>query len=112
LRIYQRWRFVVHYSSIQPANWDLYVFDHPAATPRQLTTDPGLNYNPAISPDGRWIAFTSERSGSPDLYALDLQNPAVPRQLTKSPAMKMRRLFLPMDLIHDKWEDGPSAWKR
>src|SRR5688572_15251767 len=62
----------VVYSSIQPVNWDLYVFDRPGATPRRLTTDPGLDYNPAISPDGRWIVFTSERSGGPDLYALDV----------------------------------------
>src|SRR5688572_31452259 len=62
----------VVYSSIQPANWDLYIFDQPGATPRRLTTDPGLDYNPAVSPDGRWVVFTSERSGSPDLYVLDL----------------------------------------
>ena len=88
----------VVYSSIQPANWDLYVFDRPGATPRRLTTDPGLDYNPVFSPDGRWIVFTSERNGSPDLYALDLQNPAVTRQLTKSPAMEDAAAFSPMDV--------------
>ena len=83
------------YSSIQPVNWDLYVFDRPGATPRRLTMDPGLDYNPAIAPDGRWIVFTSERNGSPDLYALDLQNPSVPTQLTKSPAMEDAAAFSP-----------------
>jgi Tol biopolymer transport system component len=85
----------VVYSSIQPVNWDVYVFDHAGATPRRLTTDPGLDYNPAISPDGRWVVFTSERRGGPDLYALDLQNPAEPRQLTKSPAMEDAAAFSP-----------------
>jgi Tol biopolymer transport system component len=81
------------YSSIRPVNWDLYVFDKPGAAPRRLTTDPGLDYNPAISPDGRWVVFTSERSGSPDLYALDLQHPGEPTQLTKSPAMEDAAAF-------------------
>ena len=85
----------VVYSSIQPANWDLYVFDRPGATPRRLTMDPGLDYNPAISPDGRWIVFTSERSGSPDLYALDLQNPAVHKTAHEKPCDGRRGGFFP-----------------
>jgi Tol biopolymer transport system component len=85
----------VVYSSIQPANWDLYVFDSPGATPRRLTTDSALDYSPAISPDGRWVVFTSERGGGPDLYALDFQNPAVPKRLTKSPAMEDAAAFSP-----------------
>jgi Tol biopolymer transport system component len=85
----------VVFSSIQPANWDLYIFDRPGEPPRRLTTDPALDYSPAISPDGRWVVFTSERAGSPDLYALDLKNPAVPRQLTKSPAMEDAAAFSP-----------------
>ena len=103
----------VVYSSIQPVNWDLYVFDHPGATPRRLTTDPGLDYNPALSPDGRWVVFTSERSGSPDLYALDLQNPAVPKQLTKSSAMEDAAAFSPdgRRLAFVSTESGnPDIW--
>ena len=65
-------RETIVYSSILPANWDLYLFDGPGSEPRRLTTDPGLDYNAAISPDGRWVVFTSERTGSPDLYVLDL----------------------------------------
>ena len=76
------------YSSIQPANWDLYLFDGPASEPRRLTTDPGLDYNGAISPDGRWVVFTSERRGNPDLYVLDLEGDAGPRPLVESPALE------------------------
>jgi Tol biopolymer transport system component len=39
------------YSTIRPANWDLYLFNEPGAMPRQLTTDPSPDYNPAFSPD-------------------------------------------------------------
>ena len=76
------------YSSIQPSNWDLYLFDHPGSQPRRLTTHPGLDYSGAISPDGRWVVFTSERSGNPDLYVLDLEGDAGPRPLVESPALE------------------------
>ncbi len=81
-------RETIVYSSIQPANWDLYLFDGPGAEPRRLTTDPGLDYNGVLSPDGRWVVFTSERTGSPDLYVLDLHGDAAPRPLVEGPAME------------------------
>ena len=81
-------RETIVYSSIQPSNRDLYLFDSPGSEPRRLTTDPGLDYNGVVSPDGRWVVFTSERSGSPDLYVLDLQGEAAPRPLVESPAME------------------------
>ena len=83
------------YAALRPAGMALYVFDTPDAEPRQLTTDPGLNYNPVFSPDGRWIVFTSERRGNPDLYALDLHNPGPPLLLTKSDAMEDAAAFSP-----------------
>ena len=81
-------RETIVYSSIQPANWDLYLFDSPGSAPRRLTTDPGLDYNGVISPDGRWMVFTSERSGNPDLYVLDLEGDAGPRPLVESFALE------------------------
>ena len=81
-------RETIVFSSIQPANRDLYLFENPGLPPRRLTTDPGLDYNGAVSPDGRWVVFTSERSGSPDLYVLDLEGEGAPRPLVASPAME------------------------
>ena len=81
-------RETIVYSSIQPSNWDLYLFDGPGSAPRRLTTDPGLDYNGVISPDGRWVVFTSERSGNPDLYVLELEGDSRPRPLVESPAME------------------------
>src|SRR6185369_391077 len=76
------------YSSFRPANMELYLFGAPGKAPRRLTTDPALDYNPVISPDGHWVVFCSERRGNPDLYALDLQNPGLPRLLTNSDALE------------------------
>ncbi|MCY4030146.1 MAG: hypothetical protein OXH75_28030 [Acidobacteria bacterium] len=81
-------RETIVYSSIQPANWDLYLFETPGEKPRRLTEDPGLDYNPVVSPDGRWVVFTSERSGSPDLYVLDLEGDGAPRPLVTGPALE------------------------
>ena len=81
-------RETIVYSTIQPSNWDLFLFESPGAKPRRLTTDPGLDYNGAFSPDGRWVVFTSERSGSPDLYVLDLRAGASARPLVTGPALE------------------------
>ncbi len=39
--------------------------------PRRLTNSTSIDTNPAWSPDGREIAFTSSRSGTPQIYLID-----------------------------------------
>jgi Tol biopolymer transport system component len=54
----------VAYTSFQPAsNWDIYLFNHSGEAPQRLTDYPGLDYDPVVSPDGRWLVFCSERRG-------------------------------------------------
>ena len=51
-----------------------------------LVAGPGADGGPAWSPDGRWLAFTSARTGQGDLYLLDLQDvTAPPRRITSAP---------------------------
>ncbi|HEY8518742.1 MAG TPA: hypothetical protein VIN61_01580 [Gammaproteobacteria bacterium] len=83
------------YSSLRPGNWDIYYFPEPGAAPRRLTDHPGLDYDPVLSPDGRWVVFTSERRGQPDLYALDLQGGGEARLLIDSAAMEDQAAFSP-----------------
>ena len=85
----------VIYSSLQPPNWDLYLFERPGSPPRRLTTDPGLDYNGVISPDGRWVVFTSERTGNPDLWVIDLRDNSAARPLIASDAMEDAAAFSP-----------------
>jgi Tol biopolymer transport system component len=45
----------------------------PAARPvafevSQLTSQPGAEMSPSISPDGKWFAYTSSSAGKPDIY--------------------------------------------
>jgi tricorn protease len=71
-------------------NGDLVVFVYagdiwsvPAAggDARRLTSHPGLELFPKISPDGRWIAFSGEYSGSRQVYVMPAAG-GTPRQLT------------------------------
>ena len=83
------------YSSLRPGNWDIFYFASAGAAPRRLTDHPGLDYDAALSPDGRWVVFTSERRGNPDLYALELDGGAQARLLIDSPAMEDQVAFSP-----------------
>jgi Tol biopolymer transport system component len=83
------------YSSLRPGNWDIFYFARAGAAPRRLTDHPGLDYDAALSPDGRWVVFTSERRGNPDLYALALEGGAEPRLLIDNPAMEDQVAFSP-----------------
>jgi Tol biopolymer transport system component len=83
------------YSSLRPGNWDIYYFVSGGAAPRRLTDHPGLDYDAVFSPDGRWVVFTSERRGNPDLYALELDGGVEPRLLLESPAMEDQAAFSP-----------------
>jgi Tol biopolymer transport system component len=76
------------WQSLKPTNWNIYYFASLGAAPKQLTTGPGLNYDAVFSPDGRWVVFTSERVGTPHLYALDLRQGGSPRLLIESEFME------------------------
>ena len=51
-------------------------------TARRLTSDPALDTDPAWSPDGRLLAYSSDRSGSMNIWIHDVQRGA-DRQLTR-----------------------------
>ncbi len=64
------------------SDYDLYIAGGSAVAP-----GPGADGGAAWSADGRWIAFTSARTGQGDLYLIDvnaIEKP--PRQLTSDPA--------------------------
>ena len=67
---------------------DIFVLDKTGQI-RNLTNHPEADWQPAWSPDGKTLAFTSHRTGNSDIWLLDIVAPGqtqVPRNLTNDPA--------------------------
>ncbi len=60
---------------------DIWTVDANGGDARQLTSHKGLELFPKISPDGKWIAFSAEYSGSRQVYIMPSQG-GTPQRLT------------------------------
>ena len=60
---------------------DIWSVDANGGEARHLTSHPGLELFPKISPDGKWIAFSGEYSGSRQIFVMPSTG-GTPRQLT------------------------------
>jgi len=49
---------------------DIWTVDAAGGNARRVTSHPGLELFPKISPDGRWIAFSAEYSGSRQIWVM------------------------------------------
>lgn len=63
---------------------DLYTAHITGGTAKQLTAFDGFEVFPRFSPDGKWIAFSGEYSGTRQIYIIPSQG-GTPRQLTYYP---------------------------
>jgi WD40 repeat protein len=63
------------------ANADIYIIASNGTGERSITTQPASDVDPAWSPDGSKIAFTSERDGNREIYVMNA-NGANPVRLT------------------------------
>lgn len=61
---------------------DLYVMPITGGEARPLTSGMAWDMQPRYSPNGRWIAFTSDRGGGDNIWIMD-RNGGQPRQVTK-----------------------------
>ncbi len=64
---------------------NLYTVGAAGGEARQLTSHPAYDGHPKFSPDGKWIAFTSERCGSMDIFIVAPQG-GKPKRLTTNSA--------------------------
>ena len=69
----------IAFSSLAPRGWDLYVTDVSTGRTRRLTDHPALDYNASFSPDGKSVAFVSERDGNLEIYTAHVDGTALKR---------------------------------
>jgi tricorn protease len=55
---------------------------------KQLTDSPARDVNVEYSPDGKWVAFISDRSGREELYVVAIDGTGEPQKLTDIDALK------------------------
>ena len=60
---------------------DVWLVGANGGAARRLTSDPGEELFPKFSPDGRWIAFTGQYSGTRQVFVIGVDG-GTPRQLT------------------------------
>jgi Tol biopolymer transport system component len=66
-----------------PVGRDLYLIDPVTGTRQQLTAETGDNFYASVSPDGRYIVFLSDRTGTPHVWRIDIDGSNV-KQLTNT----------------------------
>ena len=60
---------------------DIWVVDADGSNPHRLTVNIARDFSPRFSPDGKWIAFTSARTGNNDVFIMPSTG-GEPKQLT------------------------------
>jgi tricorn protease len=73
---------------------DLWVANLDGTGARRLTSDEGIESNPAFSPDGRMLAFSAQYEGNIDVYAVPVEG-GLPKRLTWHPGADLVQCFTP-----------------
>ncbi len=56
------------------AGKEVYICDFDGYGPTQVTHNKSINLSPAVSYDGKWVAYTSYARGKPDLYIQNISD--------------------------------------
>jgi tricorn protease len=79
------------------ARGDLWTIPADKGTPRNLTgTSGAFERDPSWSPDGRWVAYTSDARGDYQLFIVSRDGAATPRQLSRlGPGYRFQPIWSP-----------------
>jgi Tol biopolymer transport system component len=94
-------------------NLNISAIDLNGGTKRQLTIRAGDNYHPVISSDGRYIVFSSNRTGKFNIWRMNASDGSQPLQLTSDDGN-----FYPYCTPDNRWviyehqsRGTPTLWK-
>ncbi len=79
-------------------NHDIFIYDMMQQRLRRLTRHQSLDVSPSFAPDSQRLVFSSDRSGSPQLYTLNIAAPS-PIRLTRTEAYNTSPFWSPRDDI-------------
>jgi len=97
---------IVYVSSVSGTS-DLWLMDRDGKNQKQLTADAAMEFGPVVSPDGKFILFTTDRSGLNSIWRIELDG-SRPRQLTSledsySPSISPDGSWF----VFNSWAKGP-----
>jgi TolB protein len=81
--------------SNRDGNLEIYVVNRDGSNARRLTNHPSNDTTPTWSPAGNQIAFTSDRSGTPQIYVVEADGLGSPRRITTSESWADRATWAP-----------------
>jgi len=67
---------------VQPPNTDIWIVDLIKGSTTRLTFDPASDTQPAWSPDGKWVAWVSNRNNEPGLFRKAADGSGIEERLT------------------------------
>jgi eukaryotic-like serine/threonine-protein kinase len=89
-------------------NVDVWIMNADGGGQRQLTHDAALDYDVAVTPDGRYIVYASDRSGLPHIWRMNLDGSDA-RQLTFGDTFDDGNPAVTPDgkwVIYNSWQTG------
>lgn len=101
----------IAYVSLTSGNSDVWIMNADGSGKKQLTTSPANDHHPAVSPDGRYIVFVSDRVGLPSIWRMDIDGGNVKQLTDQEDSMAQ---FSPDGkwVVYDSWRTGRrTMWR-
>ncbi|NER18859.1 S41 family peptidase [Spongiivirga citrea] len=93
---------------------DIWISSINGGKATRITSTPAVESNPTFSPDGKWIAFSSNRSGGNSVYIVSIDG-GTPKRLTWHPSSSNVRGWTPDGkhvLFASTRETAPNGYNR
>ncbi len=88
---------------------DIYLIDPRGGSPKRLTSN-YINRSPRVSPDGRYVVYTSFQAGSPSIWRMDIDGSNA-KQLTTQFSLNPSLSPNGQEIIYEVGVDTLRIWK-